>query len=67
MPDVEQSKMVDIDTSGPGADVELENDQPEENKSPEVETAAEETSTEQVEAREIRKKNQRVLKRKKMN
>jgi hypothetical protein len=29
MPDVEQSKMVDIDTSGPGADVELENDQPE--------------------------------------
>jgi hypothetical protein len=24
MPDVEQSKMVDIDTSGPGADVELE-------------------------------------------
>jgi hypothetical protein len=30
MPDVEQSKMVDIDTSGPGADVELENDQPEE-------------------------------------
>jgi hypothetical protein len=50
MPDVEQSKMVDIDTSGPGADVELENDQPEENT--EVETAAEETSTEQVEAKE---------------
>jgi hypothetical protein len=24
MPDVEQSKTVDIDTSGPGADVELE-------------------------------------------
>jgi hypothetical protein len=45
MPDVEQSKMVDIDTSGPGADVELENDQPEENTSPEVETSAEETST----------------------
>jgi hypothetical protein len=54
MPDVEQSKMVDIDTSGPGADVELENDQPEENKSPEVETAAEETSTEQVEARDTK-------------
>jgi hypothetical protein len=56
MPDVEQSKMVDIDTSGPGADVELENDQPEENKSPEVETAAEETSTEQVEAREYERR-----------
>ena len=54
MPDVEQSKMVDIDTSGPGADVELENDQPEENKSPEVETAAEETSTQQVEARDTK-------------
>ena len=52
MPDVEQSKMVDIDTSGPGADVELENDQPEENT--EVETAAEETSTEQVEARDTK-------------
>ena len=51
MPDVEQSKMVDIDTSGPGADVELENDQPEENTSPEVETSAENTSTE-VEAKE---------------
>jgi hypothetical protein len=54
MPDVEQSKMVDIDTSGPGADVELENDQPEENT--EVETAAEETSTEQVEAERIRER-----------
>jgi hypothetical protein len=52
MPDVEQSKMVDIDTSGPGADVELENDQPEKNT--EVETAAEETSTEQVEARDTK-------------
>jgi len=51
MPDVEQSKMVDIDTSGPGADVELENDQPEENT--EVETAAEETST-QVEAKDTK-------------
>jgi len=51
MPDVEQSKMVDIDTSGPGADVELENEQPEENT--EVETAAEETST-QVEAKDTK-------------
>jgi hypothetical protein len=43
MPNVEQSKMVDIDTSGPGAEIELEdNDQPEENTSAEVETAAEE-------------------------
>jgi hypothetical protein len=66
MPDVEQSKMVDIDTSGPGADVELENDQPEENTSPEVETSAEEYFNNKLK-QEIRKKNQRVLKRKKMN
>jgi hypothetical protein len=66
MPDVEQSKMVDIDTSGPGADVELENDQPEENTSPEVETSAEEYFNRKLK-QEIRKKNQRVLKRKKMN
>jgi hypothetical protein len=66
MPDVEQSKMVDIDTSGPGADVELENDQPEENTSPEVETSAEEYFNKKLK-QEIRKKNQRVLKRKKMN
>jgi hypothetical protein len=59
MPDVEQSKMVDIDTSGPGADVELENDQPEENT--EVETAAEETSTEQVEAKEESKEESKEL------
>jgi hypothetical protein len=47
MPDVTNKvKLVDIDTSGPGADVELENDQPERKRTPEVETAAEETSTE---------------------
>jgi len=52
MPDVEENKTVDIDTSGPEVDVELENDSPEtENEKPEVETAAEETSTE-VEAKE---------------
>ena len=26
MPDVEENKTVDIDTSGPGAEIELEND-----------------------------------------
>jgi len=52
MPDVEENKTVDIDTSGPEVDVELENDSPEtENEKPEVETTAEETSTE-VEAKE---------------
>jgi len=50
MPDVEENKTVDIDTSGPEVDVELENDSPE-TENPEVETAAEETSTE-VEAKE---------------
>jgi len=55
MPDVEENKTVDIDTSGPEVDVELENDSPEtENEKPEVETAAEETSTE-VEAKEDKK------------
>ena len=55
MPDVEENKTVDIDTSGPEVDVELENDSPEtENEKPEVEIAAEETSTE-VEAKEDKK------------
>ena len=54
MPDVEENKTVDIDTSGPEVDVELENDSPEtENEKPEVETAAEETST-QVEAKDTK-------------
>ena len=57
MPDVEENKTVDIDTSGPEVDVELENDSPEtENEKPEVETAAEETSTE-VEAKEDKKED----------
>jgi len=58
MPDVEENKTVDIDTSGPEVDVELENDSPEtENEKPEVETAAEETSTE-VEAKEDKKEEE---------
>ncbi len=51
MPDIEENKTVDIDTSGPGAEVELEDNSKEENTSPEVETSAEDTSTE-VEAKE---------------
>ncbi len=47
MPDVEENKTVDIDTSGPGAEIELENDSKEteasEIETPEVETKAEET------------------------
>ena len=47
MPDVEENKTVDIDTSGPGAEIELENDSKEteapEVETPEVETKAEET------------------------
>jgi hypothetical protein len=43
--DVEENKTVDIDTSGPGAEIELEDNSTEENTSAEVETAAEETST----------------------
>ena len=48
MPETEQNKTVDIDTSGPGAEIELENDS-KETETPEVETAAEETKTEVVE------------------
>jgi hypothetical protein len=48
-----ENKTVDIDTSGPEVDVELENQQ-EENTSPEVEASTEETSTE-VEAKEEQK------------
>jgi len=47
MPDVEENKTVDIDTSGPGAEIELENDSKEteasEVETPEVEIKAEET------------------------
>jgi len=44
----EENKTVDIDTSGPGAEIELENDS-QETETPEVETSAEETKTEVVE------------------
>jgi len=54
MPDVEENKTVDIDTSGPGAEIELEDNSTEENTSAEVETSAENTSTE-VEAKEEQK------------
>ena len=52
----EENKTVDIDTSGPGAEVELEDNSKEENTSAEVETKTEteETSTE-VEAKEEQK------------
>jgi len=49
----EENKTVDIDTSGPGAEIELENDSKEieasEVETPEIETSAEETKTEVVE------------------
>ena len=48
MPDVEENKTVDIDTSGPDTEVELENDS-KETETPEIETSAEETKTEVVE------------------
>ena len=42
MPDVEENKTVDIDTSGPGAEIELDNDSKEtETATPEVETPEE--------------------------
>ena len=54
MPDVEENKTVDIDTSGPGAEIELENES-KETESPEVETSAEETTETKVEATEEKK------------
>ena len=47
MPDVEENKTVDIDTSGPGAEIELENDS-KETETPEVETPEVETKTEET-------------------
>jgi len=44
----EENKTVDIDTSGPGAEIELE-DNSKETETPEVETSAEETKTEVIE------------------
>jgi len=51
MPDVEENKTVDIDTSGPGAEIELENDS-KETEAPEVETPEVEAKTEEVEKKE---------------
>jgi hypothetical protein len=56
MPNVEENKTVDIDTSGPGAEIELEDNSTEENTSAEVETSAENTSTE-VEARDTKEES----------
>ena len=57
MPDVEENKTVDIDTSGPDTEIELEETQTSETETPEVETSTseiEETST-VVEAKEEKK------------
>jgi len=57
MPDVEENKTVDIDTSGPDTEIELEETQTAETETPEVETSTnetEETST-VVEAKEEKK------------
>ena len=45
MPDVEENKTVDIDTSGPDMEVELEETQTTETETPEVETEAEDKRT----------------------
>ena len=66
MPDVEENKTVDIDTSGPGAEIELENESKEteasEVETPEVETKAEET----VEATEENKEEPKEQKEKEL-
>ena len=54
MPDVEENKTVDIDTSGPEVDVELKEEATE---TPEVETTAEETAETKVEATEEKKED----------
>src|SRR5210317_776022 len=55
MPDVEENKTVDIDTSGPEVDVELENDS-NETETPEVETKQETEVVEQTEEKVEAKK-----------
>ena len=55
MPDVEENKTVDIDTSGPEVDVELENDS-NETETPEVEAQQETEVVEQTEEKVEAKK-----------
>jgi len=47
MPDVEENKTVDIDTSGPGAEIELDNDS-KETETPEVEAPAEDNAVDKT-------------------
>jgi len=66
MPDVEENKTVDIDTSGPGAEIELENES-KETEAPEVETPEVETKTEEtVEATEEKKETPKEEKEKEL-
>jgi hypothetical protein len=57
MPDVEENKMVDIDTSGPEVDVELENES-NETTTPEVETKTEEATEDKIEVAQEEKKEE---------
>ena len=62
MPDVEENKLVDIDTSGPDTEIELEETQTAETETPEVEVSTnetEETST-VVEATEEKKEEPKI-------
>jgi len=62
MPDVEENKLVDIDTSGPDTEIELEETQTAETETPEVEASTnetEETST-VVEATEEKKEEPKI-------
>ena len=65
MPDVEENKTVDIDTSGPGAEVELEPESNEtetpEVETPEVETKAEETVEETEKKEESKEEKEKEL------
>ena len=66
MPDVEENKTVDIDTSGPGAEIELENDS-KETEAPEVETPEVEVKTEEtVEVTEEKKEEPKEEKEKEL-
>ena len=65
MPDVEENKTVDIDTSGPGAEIELETESNEtetpEVETPEVETKAEETVEETEKKEESKEEKEKEL------
>ena len=65
MPDVEENKTVDIDTSGPDTEIELEETQTEETELPEVETPTEDKAEDKAEDKTFENERETKLEEKK--